>query len=155
MKKYLTLNADIMLGLMGILFGVSFLVYSYWESASAFYIEGDVPPFLVPQLFLYILICLSVVLCTMGFVKNIPSLEYIHGGKVLLSIAVVAIAIGMMASVGYLICAPLCFVAIAYILNYQNKKAIILSAIGVSFSLYILLVKVAKMPLPIIPWLGV
>ena len=48
------LNTDTLLGAVSALGGVFLLIVSHRQNASVFVLPGDAPPFLVPQLFLYV-----------------------------------------------------------------------------------------------------
>ena len=148
-------NTDTLLGAAGAI-GASFLLMtSYRESASVFVLPGDAPPFLVPQLFLYFLLALSIAILVIGLLRGGAELNEVRWGLVGLTMAVMVAATVLMPELGFLVVSPVAFVLSVILLGYRRPIAMVLSSLGVSGGLYLLLVKFAQMPLPKIPGLDI
>ncbi len=153
MRNHL-LNTDTLLGAAGAIAGTSLLVSSHLESASVFVLPGDAPPFLVPQLFLYVLIVLSLMIFVTGLLKGGTDFGQVRWSAVALVMATIAAATLLMKTLGFLVVGPLAFFLVVLLLGYRRPIPLVLSSLGVNAGLYLLLAKFAQMPLPKIPGLG-
>ena len=148
-------NTDTLLGASGLIASAILLANSYRQNASVFVLPGDAPPFLVPQLFLFILGGISAAILIGGLVRGGVSLDRRNWLLVSLCFAIVVIAAALMPLLGYLVVAPVTVMAVIALLGYRNlivNGAVTLGMVGF---LYLLLVRFAQMPLPEGPGLGI
>lgn len=149
------INSDTLLGAALVLIGVGLLWSSYQQNAVAFVFPGDAPPFLVPQLFLYLWIGVSLLVFMSGLRRGGLAVPRQRWGAIALSFVVVVAAAALMRPVGYLVVAPVAVFATILCLGYRRHWINATVAVGVSGTLYILLTYVAGLPLPKVPGLGV
>lgn len=149
------INRDTVLGAVSLAISVVLLWSSYGQSAAAFVLPGDAPPFLVPQLFLYISALLSLALIIGGVVRTVPETDKLAWGAVFTSFAIVALAAALMKPLGYLIVAPFAVLATTWLLGYRDLRVAVPVSIGSVALLYVALVRFANLPLPKIPFLDV
>lgn len=148
------LNGDVALGAgLGLIGGV--LAWSsHRQSAAVFLLPGDAPPFLVPQLFLYLWIGLSLLILWRGFARGVErnAAQATRGGAVIAVFAVVAVAAALMPVLGYLSVAPPAVFFTVRLLGYRRFWVNAAAALAVPVLLYIALGRFAGLPLPRMPF---
>lgn len=148
------LNTDTLLGAVSALGGVFLLIVSHRQNASVFVLPGDAPPFLVPQLFLYVMIALSLAVLASGILRGgeaVPPQRWVHLAAVL---AVVAMAAALMKPLGFLVVSPVAVAAVCALLGFRRVLLNIVVALVITVLLYGLLTGLAGLPLPKVPGLG-
>lgn len=152
-----TAKSDIALGAISGVIGAVLLVPSYQEAAQVFLLPGDISPYLVPKVFLFAWIAISLGI----FLKGLLSLKSDQTQTIkrnwfgiILVFVVVCLATFFMKTLGYLVVAPVAMVASVYLMGYRNISLNILVALVVSIGLYLMLVNLAGLSLPRIPILG-
>ena len=148
-------NTDTLLGASGLIASAILLVNSYRQGASVFVLPGDAPPFLVPQLFLFVLGGISAAILIGGVLRGGVSLDRRNWGLMALCFAIVVTAAALMPVLGYLVVAPVAVMAVIALLGYRNLLVNGAVSLGVVGFLYLLLVRFAQMPLPEVPGLGI
>lgn len=148
------INTDTLLGAAGVLLGLFLLVTSYQLSESVFVLPGDAPPLLVPQIFLYLCIAVSLAILVGGVLRGGNALAPQRWGHILGVTIVVCAATFFMKSLGYLVVAPVAMVLTCLFLDYRNHIVNVVVAVVVSVAIYMLLTGFANMPLPKVPGLG-
>ena len=148
------INTDTLLGGVGLAASFVLLISSYRQGATVFLLPGDAPPFLVPQLFLYVAALLSSAILLGGLRKGGVALEPTRWGAIAFGFLVVVAAVTLMKPVGYLIVVPVA--VFLTILNLQYRNHLVNGTVSLGFvaALYFVLVNFAQMPLPTIPGLG-
>lgn len=149
------LNTDTLLGATGTLAAGFLLLTSYRASESVFVLPGDAPPFLVAQMFLYLLGAVSLAILVSGLRDGGVHFGAPNWLRIALSFATFVAATVLMKPVGFLVVAPLAVFATILILGYPRPLIAAAVSIGVVGFLYIVLVRFAQMPLPRIPGLGI
>lgn len=148
-------NTDTLLGAAGLIVSAVLLTNSYRQGASVFVLPGDAPPFLVPQLFLFILGGISTAILIGGLVRGGVSLDGRNWLLVVLCFVIIVAAAALMPVLGYLVVAPVTVMAIIVLLGYRNLLVNSAVSLGIVGFLYLLLVRFAQMPLPEVPGLGI
>lgn len=151
MKSFI--NTDTLLGAISAVIGVLLLISSMSQSATAFVLPGDAPPFLVPQIFLYLWITIALALLLNGILKGGVEVGNQNWLAIATVLAIVIIAALMMKLVGYLIVAPIAVFLVCLTLGYKDHRINAVVSIVFAGLLYGLLTGLAKMPLPPIPGL--
>lgn len=147
------LNIDTILGAVLLVIGSVLLVSSYQQNAAVFVLPGDAPPFLVPQLFLYFWMGLSLVMCAGGIARGGTAFEPQNWPAIVAAAAVIILATALMRPLGYLAVAPIAVFVVCLLLGYRRHLVSALVSIGVVGVLYGLLVGLARLPLPTVPGL--
>lgn len=151
MKKLI--NTDTVLGAAVGAGSLWLLLSSYRLSALAFVLPGDAPPFLVPQMFLYMGLALSAAIFAHGLIKGGVDFGAQNWPAILgVAVALTAATI-LLPRIGYLIVTPIAVFAICLLLGFRNHLLNALVALGVPLALYVMLTGFANMPLPKIPGL--
>lgn len=148
------LNTDTLLGAAGLAASVFFLITSYRQGASVFLLPGDAPPFLVPQLFLYICSVISTVILIGGVLRGGMQVDPQSWIAIAVCIVVIVSATALMRPLGYLVVAPVAVWLTVFMLGYRRHLINLAVSVGGVGLLYLLLARFAQMPLPTIPGLG-
>ena len=148
------LNTDTLLGGLCVIIATFLLVSSYRQSENVFVLASDAPPFIVPQLFLYLMIGFSAALCLSGLRLGGETVGPKDWMRIALTAAVIVAAAALLKTIGYLAVAPVAVIFVVFLLGYKNHLLNIGVAVGFVAFLYLVLVNFAKMPLPKVPGLG-
>lgn len=151
MKKLV--NTDTVLGLTVGAASLWLLLSSHRLSALAFVLPGDAPPFLVPQMFLYMGLALAAAILAGGLIKGGVAFGAQDWWAMLAIAIVLTAAVCLLPRIGYLIVAPVAVFVICRLLGYRNHLVNGLVALGVPVALHAALSGFANMPLPKIPGL--
>jgi ABC-type phosphate transport system permease subunit len=150
-------RSDISLGAACSIIGVTLLMQTYTESASAFLLPGDISPYFTPKVFLFAWIAVSLGI----LVKGVIGLRTASHPPVTRNwIAIVGcfaaaiIATALMKSLGFLMVAPLAVSVSVWLLGYRNHVLNLVVSVGVPIGLYLMLVQLAGLPLPRAFWQG-
>lgn len=149
------LNTDTLLGAVGLTASVVFLITSYRLSESVFLLPGDAPPFLVPQLFLYILLVISTAILIGGVLRGGVQVDLQNWMAIFGCIVIIMLATALMRPLGFLVVTPLAVWLSVFMLGYRSHLLNLSVSVGVVSALYLLLARFAQMPLPTIPGLGI
>ncbi|MCR9085847.1 MAG: tripartite tricarboxylate transporter TctB family protein [Rhodobacteraceae bacterium] len=148
-------NTDTLLGAAGLAASAVLLVSSYRQGATVFLLPGDAPPFLVPQLFLYLLAAISVAILLGGLRRGGVRLDARNWRAIGVGFATLVAATALMKPLGYLVVAPVAVFVTVLNLGYRNLLVNAAVSVGIVALLYLLLVSFAQMPLPTVPGLGI
>lgn len=148
-------NTDTLLGAAGLAASAVLLVSSYRQGATVFLLPGDAPPFLVPQLFLYVLGVISVAILLGGLRRGGVSLDARNWRAIGVGFVTLVAATALMKPLGYLVVAPVAVFVTVLNLGYRNHLVNATVSVGIVALLYLLLVSFAQMPLPTVPGLGI
>ena len=144
-------NSDTILGMAVGLVGAVLLASSYRQNASVFVLPGDAPPFLVPQLLLYAMIGLSLLLVVQGLRRGGVPAGRKRWGAILGVVVVLAAATALMQTLGYLVVGPVAVFLTCLLLGYHNHLLNAAVAVGAAGLLYAMLTWLAGLPLPSVP----
>jgi len=146
---------DISLGAVAATIGLGLLLPSYREEARVFMLPGDISPYLVPKVFLYCWIVLSLGILIRGTL-NLRTLgadrSTYRWWMIAATFLVCVCATALMKPLGYLVVAPVAVFLSVRMLGYRNYWLNGICSLVVSVSLYILLVQVAGLSLPEAFW---
>lgn len=149
---------DILLGAVCLVIGLFLLASTYRQSAAVFVLPGDAPPFLVPQVILVLWTALSAGIILAGLIRRVPKVGELANprwGAIFAAAAVIGAAIALLKPLGFLVVAPVAAVLVTRILGMRNWWLnIVVALVGVA-SLYLLLDKAARLPLPPVPGFGI
>lgn len=148
------INTDTLLGGAGVIIAAFLLVSSYRQSESVFVLPGDAPPFIVPQLFLYLMIGFSAAIFLTGLRSGGVQIGEKNWFNIALTVSVIVAAAAFLKPLGYLAVAPVAVVLVVFLLGYRNHLVNLIVGVGFGALLYVMLVNLAKMPLPTVPGLG-
>ena len=148
-------NTDIVLGGSFLIIGIVLLAFSYVQADAVFVLPGDAPPFLVPKIYLYFWIGISLVILVGGLFGRGAPLPKVNMGRLLGVTAGVAVTAALMTFLGYLIAGILAVCFTCFLLGYRKPVVVALTAIGSVVSLWLLLSVFADLPLPTMCGLGV
>ena len=146
-------NTDTVLGAAVGVASLWLLRSSFKLSELAFVLPGDAPPFLVPQMFLYMALALAAAIFVGGLLKGGVDFGRQNWWAIIGVAVVLTIAVLLMPRIGYLIVAPVAVFVICILLGYRNHLLNGIVALGVPVALYAMLTGFANMPLPKIPGL--
>ncbi len=145
------LNSNTVFGALSSLVGGIFLFLSFRQAEVAFVLPGDIPPFLVPKVFLVLWIALSLAILVSGLrLPPSPLGEQNHARIVMIAVLLVVVT-WLMRSLGFMIVAPVAAFATCAILGYRRHLLNAAVAVLASGALYLLLTRVAELSLPKIP----
>ena len=147
-------NADSILGAVFLVAGLVFLYISYHADKSAFTLPGDAPPFLVPQIYLYLWIAVAVIILLGGLMGKGTALPTIAWKRFLGIFAMVAFGTVAMNLIGYLPAAIITVFGVTWGLGYRRLSILTAISVGSVAAIWALLVLLARMPLPATPGLG-
>lgn len=147
------INIDTILGAVLLAIGGALLVSSHQQNATVFVLPGDAPPFLVPQVFLFLWIALSLAVFVIGLLRGGTSFAPQNWFAAFGVFVLVAAATALMQPLGYLAVAPVAVFLVCLVLGYRNVLASAAVSAGVVGVLYGLLVGLARLPLPTVPGL--
>jgi len=146
---------DISLGAVSACVGFGLLIPSYREEARVFMLPGDISPYLVPKVFLYCWIVLSLGILIKGVIKlradNVDRSRY-RWSKIAFTFAICLCATALMKPLGYVVVAPVAVFLSIQMMGYGNHWLNGIVSLVTSVSLYILLVQVASLSLPEAFW---
>ncbi len=148
-------NSDIILGGSFLVIGVVLLILSYLEAETVFVLPGDAPPFLVPKIYLYLWIAISIVILGGGLFGQGAPLPKVNLRRLFYVTAGVAVSAALMAVLGFLIAGALSVCVTTWLLGYRKPVVVALTGIGSVVSIWLLLSIFADLPLPAMPGLGV
>ncbi|MGQ7846247.1 tripartite tricarboxylate transporter TctB family protein [Granulosicoccus sp. 3-233] len=144
-------NADTYLGGISLLLGVIFLVISYKESATVFVLQGDAPPFLVPQIYLFLWIAISVALLLGGLLGKGTPIPTVDKKRLVSVIGCVAIGAVLMKYIGFVFAGAISVIGTCILLAYRKIWIVFLTGILSGVLVWALLSGFADMPLPTFP----
>jgi hypothetical protein len=149
------LNTDSILGTVFIVLGSVLLYLSVGAEKTAFFLPGDISPYLVPQVYLYLWIAISVIILVNGVLGAGKPLPAVHKTRLVGVIAALVFGAVSMSYIGFLISAPITVFGICWLLGYRHFWKLSAIAIFSVLAIWLLLAKLAHMPLPPVPGLGI
>lgn len=145
------LNGDAILGVVSGLTGGVLLVSCFWQADGAFALPGDIPPFLVPQVFLTMWVALSLAILVSGL-RNPPVAAANREWAAIGTIAVLLIAATiLLRPLGFMVVAPVAVFLTCRLLGFRRHLLNALASLLGSGTLYLLLTRVSALPLPRTP----
>lgn len=144
-------NADTYLGAISLVIGILLLIISYQASATVFVLPGDAPPFLVPQVYLYLWIVISAVLLIGGIMGKGSPLPATDKTRLVSVICCVAVGAVLMKYIGFVVAGFFSVVITCLLLAYKKMWVVLLTSTISVIGIWALLTGFADMSLPTLP----
>lgn len=147
-------NTDTILGAVFLFLGVALFRVTLAVKDSVFVLEGDAPPYLVPQIYLYLWIAISAVILAGGLRGRSGAMPSIAWRRFLGVISLVIAGATLMPFIGFLISGTATVFGVGWTLGFRRTGVLAGIAVASIVSIWALLVFFARMPLPVTPGLG-
>ncbi|BCH23397.1 hypothetical protein MesoLjLc_30980 [Mesorhizobium sp. L-8-10] len=145
------INSDVILGLAFGLIGCVLLVSCFQQAEGSFALAGDIPPFLVPQVFLTIWIVLSLAILVAGLRGPfVPTAGRDWATIVAIAVLLTAATL-LLQPLGFMLVAPVAVFLTCWLLGFRRHLLNALGAVLGSGALHLVLTRVAALPLPRVP----
>lgn len=148
------INADTVLGTVCLFLGLTLFRVTLAVKDNVFILEGDAPPYLVPQIHLYLWIAISGAILAGGLRGRADAMPSIAWKRLIGVIALVACGAAVMPFIGFLISGTATVFGVGWVLGYQRPPVLAGVAAASILLIWVLLVFFAKLPLPATPGLG-
>lgn len=148
------INVDTILGAVFLFLGVTLFRVTLAVKDSVFILEGDAPPYLVPQIYLYLWIAISAVILFGGLRGRSGAMPSVAWRRFIGVISLVVAGAALMPIIGFLVSGTATVFGVGWALGYRHAGVLAGIALGSIVFIWTMLVFFAHMPLPVTPGLG-